>query len=674
MLLRTALLSLILALSTSVLLFGQENDPMLDWYNGYFSTAEPGVNPDVLIKEGESRLAEAVEAHDAKAESFERKNLAMLHITKSFNYDDAMDHLIRVLAIEDSLSLHTERVFTYIAMAETFRRVSDFHKSAGFLDQAAELNRKYGSVTVLVKILNDLGKVHASEGLIDAAFENYNLVLEYEADLDNPRVRAEALFNIAHLYKIQNKHELALKYHKEALQLYRGIQDKLKEAQSLNDIALLYTAMKNPEKALANHKVALELRLKSSDKAAIGQSYVNVGILYYQEGNAERALANLELGLEASREAQAQHLIAQCFEYISYCHRDLGDFKKALEYKESQLAILEFIQGEKNQQQLADKQNQYELSKKEDQISKLESIRLLRESELREQMRFRNFLIAITILTAVVFVLILFLYLLKRKSNKALRIANAKVREQNLQLQDLNATKDKFFSIISHDLKGPLNSLTSFSSLLINHTENLTKDEIKMLATDLDKSLKNLFALLENLLEWSRSQTGNIEFKADTFDVVELLNINKDLLKAQAGNKDINIMIENSSPLRVSAHKHSINTVIRNLVSNAIKFTPNGGTIKLSAEAQDQLARVKISDTGVGMSQEVMEKLFRIDTKHSTKGTADEKGTGLGLILCKDFVEKNGGTIQVDSVIGKGSTFSFTIPVPVTEYSNTVVA
>jgi signal transduction histidine kinase len=250
----------------------------------------------------------------------------------------------------------------------------------------------------------------------------------------------------------------------------------------------------------------------------------------------------------------------------------------------------------------------------------------------------------------------------KRKSNKQLKTSNAIIQSQNIQLQELNATKDKFFSIISHDVKGPLNSLSSFAGLLINHTDKLSKEDIQMLAKDLDKSLKNLFALLENLLEWSRSQTGNIEFKPEPFDLTTVLTENKALLEAQAANKKIQILQDVTDPFQIKAHRHSITTVVRNLLSNAIKFTPEGGTIMLSLVPNAGNVTVSIKDTGVGMSAEVMEKLFRIDTKHSTKGTSDEKGTGLGLILCKDFIEKNGGKLGVSSEINKGSTFYFTLP------------
>ena len=183
-----------------------------------------------------------------------------------------------------------------------------------------------------------------------------------------------------------------------------------------------------------------------------------------------------------------------------------------------------------------------------------------------------------------------------------------------------------------------------------------------MLAKDLDKSLKNLLALLNNLLEWSRSQTGNIEFKPETFDIASLLKENKELLGTQAQNKRISVLEDLNGGVLVKAHRHSLNTVVRNLISNAIKFTPDGGLIKLSLQQTNGHVQVSIADTGVGMGQDVIGKLFRLDAKHTTKGTANEKGTGLGLILCKDFVEKNGGKLWVESKEGEGSLFCFTVP------------
>ena len=168
-------------------------------------------------------------------------------------------------------------------------------------------------------------------------------------------------------------------------------------------------------------------------------------------------------------------------------------------------------------------------------------------------------------------------------------------------------------------------------------------------------------ALLENLLEWSRSQTGSIDFKPERFDISAVIKENLDLLQGLANNKKIKLVHESSNELMVNAHRYSINTVVRNLISNAIKFTPEGGSITITTESSS-IITVSVRDTGVGMAPSTVVKLFQLGSKISTLGTAKEKGTGLGLILCKDFVEKNGGKIGVDSEEGVGSRFYFSIP------------
>jgi signal transduction histidine kinase len=575
-----------------------------------------------------------------------------------------MDFFIDALKIEDSLSLSDQQVFTYLAIAKVYAVVKDYFKSGEFLSQALKLNEKLNDPDVLVLILNEMGKVNASGGKIDEAFDNYQQVLNLKEVIQKPDAEADARFNLGHLYTQQGKYADALRHHKQALAIRRSIRDRKNEALSLNDIGELYKLMDNNEKALDNHIVALEIRQALKDQRGIAESYNNIGVLYFERKNYQRAADNLALGLAAARESNDQHQQRISYEYLSGCYEAAGDYKKALEYKDEFVGISEFIQREENEHELLETQNRYEIDKRQSRIGKLETERERREKELADQKRFRNFLFVLVALCVVIVVLVFYLYILQQRSNKKLTVAHDQLNRQNVELQELNATKDKFFSIISHDLKGPLNSLTSFSSLLINHTDSLSKEEIKMFASDFDKSLKNLFALLENLLEWSRSQTGNIEFIPESFDIAAMLEDNKQLLKAQAQNKRITLVNESAEKVLINAHKNSINTVVRNLISNAIKFTPEGGTITLKTSRQNGSVITSIADTGVGMSQKIIDKLFRLDSKHSTKGTANEKGTGLGLILCKEFIEKNGGKLWVKSMEGEGSVFYFSLNCP----------
>lgn len=230
------------------------------------------------------------------------------------------------------------------------------------------------------------------------------------------------------------------------------------------------------------------------------------------------------------------------------------------------------------------------------------------------------------------------------------------------ELRQLNSTKDKFFSIIAHDLRNPFITILGFSDLLLTDYEELSDKEKKYYIDEMKKSAEISHDLLQNLLQWSRSQTGRIEFNPTKLSLEKIASGNVELLNATAGRKQIKIDAKIDGELFVFADEDMLNTVIRNLITNAIKFTNVNGTITVGAKIKDELAVISITDDGVGMDRKQMANLFRLEVAHSTAGTYNEVGTGLGLLLCKEFVEKNGGTIWVESEPGRGSTFSFSLP------------
>jgi len=230
------------------------------------------------------------------------------------------------------------------------------------------------------------------------------------------------------------------------------------------------------------------------------------------------------------------------------------------------------------------------------------------------------------------------------------------------RLSEANASKDKFFSIIAHDLKNPIYNLTSLSEFLMDNYDQWDDLKRKEFVKYIFESSKQGFNLLENLLEWSRSQTGKITVNPTLFDLTDLVNENIELAKASAKNKEIDLINTLSGEIRVFADYNTINTIVRNLISNALKFTHHGGFVKTRLTDSVNYFVFSIEDSGVGISEEIQQKLFKIDVNHSTPGTADESGTGLGLILCKEFIEKNNGKIWVESREGMGTKFFITIP------------
>lgn len=243
-------------------------------------------------------------------------------------------------------------------------------------------------------------------------------------------------------------------------------------------------------------------------------------------------------------------------------------------------------------------------------------------------------------------------------------IINDRTKELQRVNEDLRLnviTKDKFFSIIAHDLRSPFNSILGFSELLLNKFEKLSIIDRKSIIESLYDSSKNAFTLLDNLLIWAQSQAKSIKYKPVKILIKDLIDENISLLDNQAKNKRITIITDYKNEIDVNADAEMINTVLRNLISNAIKFTPNSGKINISTFNTPGKLFVSIKDNGIGIAKENIDKLFRIDKNFTTEGTNREKGTGLGLILCKEFIDTHGGDIQVISNVNEGSTFIFSL-------------
>ncbi len=248
------------------------------------------------------------------------------------------------------------------------------------------------------------------------------------------------------------------------------------------------------------------------------------------------------------------------------------------------------------------------------------------------------------------------------KLQQQLEAKNALLEDQVKQLKELNASKDKFISMISHDLQSPFSSLRGLIQFTAQNIGDYNKSELENIMDLLGSSTDNLYALIENLLTWSRIQRGVLEYCQQRINIQELVTQNIDLYTQNAEDKKITLrnLIEEST--LVYADFNMVNAVLRNLISNALKFTNTGGTVEVSAKQDGMYVEVSVSDTGIGIAKEHLPKLFRIDARYKRLGTAREKGTGLGLILCKEFIEKNGGKIWIESEVGQGSTVKFTLP------------
>ena len=240
-------------------------------------------------------------------------------------------------------------------------------------------------------------------------------------------------------------------------------------------------------------------------------------------------------------------------------------------------------------------------------------------------------------------------------------INDEKRKLYTIKLQELNEAKDKFFSIISHDLRSPFNSILGFTEILKEQNAELGKDELGQIIDSLYSSTRNIYNLVNNLLQYSKFQIGLIEFNLQPVSLKEVVKDNFAVLEGNASQKGIALINNIKEEIIVFAEKEMLNSIIRNLVTNAIKYTNSGGCVNVKAFAKNQYAYISVADSGIGIAEELLENLFKLDVKKSTKGTNKEEGTGLGLLLVKEFVEKHGGTITVKSEVGKGSEFTFNI-------------
>ncbi|MCX6255304.1 MAG: PAS domain-containing sensor histidine kinase [Bacteroidia bacterium] len=242
------------------------------------------------------------------------------------------------------------------------------------------------------------------------------------------------------------------------------------------------------------------------------------------------------------------------------------------------------------------------------------------------------------------------------------KLAEEEIKLKNELLQAINAEKDKFFSIIAHDLRGPLSAFVAATKILTEEIQTMNIEEIKEITLSMKTSAGNIYGLLENLLEWSRLRRDGMDFVPEKLNLKNKIGECIDVLSESARKKEIEIAISIPDELEVYADNHMFDSVIRNLISNAIKFTPVGGRVSVAADCNnDHSIEVKINDSGIGMTPELKSKLFLLNEKTNRNGTEGEPSTGLGLLLCKEFIEKHGGKIWVESEVGKGSTFSFTL-------------
>ncbi len=555
-----------------------------------------------------------------------------------------------------------ELVLTRLALADIYSQIGEIPKALEYQIMAHHIADSAGLMDLKSITLNNQARSCIELEDYDKAEQCLRQSLKHAKVYEQEEMIAESNMIFGDLFGMRFNHELALIHYREAYDIYLKKRKDIQLAIALFKIGDSFFSLDQLDTAFHYHLNALTIRNRIKDRRGLAESYNQIGLICTENGEYQRAINNLRLGLNNAEMINSNTLMKQSFDYLYQAYHALGDYENALRFHDKYMGISELLYAEASERRIKEIENQQEIDERDRQIRNLKEQERLIGEKLATQKRFTVTLILLLLVIVISVVFFIRSYREKRRINKELKRINNQVTEQNQQLIEVNNMKDKFFSIIGHDLKGPLNSLTSFSQLLINHSARLTEQEIRTIASDLDMSLKNLYELLENLLGWARSQTNKIEFSPELFKIADVVRENIQLLSKAALNKNISIEMRVDEAMDVYADINSIRTIIRNLLSNAIKFTFPGGVITIFVEEWKDYIEVGIRDTGVGINKDDLNKIFDISAKHSTRGTNKEKGTGLGLILCKEFVERNKGKIMVDSKVDQGTTFRFTIP------------
>lgn len=483
--------------------------------------------------------------------------------------------------------------------------------------------------TAAITIMN-IGITLRRDGKLEEANKNFLSAKSIFKRLNKPKNEAQCIANIARVEFERKEYKYSIDLDFKALEILRTIDSKHEIALTLNDIATSCDSLNNNTLALKYYLQAFEV--------------------YY----SVNPWSNLNLDLNKN---------------IARCYSKMGDYDKAYDYLNFAFRIQDTISTRKQKEIIADMLTKYELDKKNIEIE----IKDLKLAEHEANIKRGKLIIYSVGMVSFLLLILVFLifnrFRLKRKTSQQLELqANELIKtleqlqESEKGLKELNATKDTFFSILAHDLRGPFNAFINLSELLAEDQNSFTPEETRELLSKMHCSALNLYKLLENLLDWARMQNNTMGFVPEAFQLSNILEKDEQILKDAVSAKDIELKIENFKKGNIYADRYMVQTIFRNLIFNAIKFTHEGGIISVRSKENESFYEFEISDNGIGIPLKIKDKLFKIEYRQTSKGTNDELGTGLGLIICKEFVEKNKGRIRVESVEGKGSSFFFTLP------------
>lgn len=542
-----------------------------------------------------------------------------------------------------------------LEMGQVHKLRGDLQKALSFLFQslkyAKKLENKRGEAIVSIA----LGGVYRVQNNYGRALDYYNFGIEKFREINDTISLATSLLNTGELYRVDHQLDSALVYFKESLGLFDSKNYKIGVAYGLGNIGLIYAEQEIDTLAeqYINKAINILAELKDSYAIAVYETYM--ADIYGGRGDYERALEYASRSYYEAMKVGYKEQISSSALKLSELYSDLKDYEKAFDFQSQYIAYRDSINNEETIRKMADLRTEYEVSQKQAEVD------LLNEQKRNQQ------IIGVGLALVILLVAALALMFYKnskqrQQTNQILSEQKEEIEAQRDQLDELNQSKDKFFSIISHDLRGPVHAFKGLSRLIKMYIDQNCIDELAELNQHFDKSVDQLSTLLDDLLDWAVSQQGRVPYSPEEVSLHDLSEDVMGLFQNMAQAKKINLTTSIPENIQLWVDSNSLRTILRNLVNNALKFTEEGGSVTLSAEKDGDMAALHVADTGRGIPQEQLESLFKLGGHKRSWGTEGEKGLGLGLQLVYSFSEMNGGSITVESEEGVGTTFTIHMP------------
>lgn len=573
-----------------------------------------------------------------------------------------------------------------------------------------------GDSSGLARSYNNIGAVYYSRSLYDEALDYFLRSLNiYERQPITPEI-AFIYINIGMIMRLQQNYDQALSYYLKALDFYRQEGYDRDRASALAGIGAVYLDRARYEEAIEYYRKALEIRTATGDRSGIAACMQSIGVVHQRQGRSALALESLDSALAIAEDLGNRNLLATTHvvmgtvlvqhQRLDEAQRHLeeglrlafdiggrrvameacrglaevaasrGDFRSALRLHQQYSALSDSIYNAEKTQAIEDMHAKYEAEKLEGEIRQLHLDSEIKDEELDRRgdelsrQRMIIYSLAAVFVTIVVFSILLYRQfalnkrnaILLTQQNQQLTRQQEILNRQTAELTQLNATKDRFFAIIAHDLRSPLASLLSTTRSLSDCCKGLDSSSLQRYMETINASARRLHRLLENLLQWASAQSGTMHPEIGTVSVFEAVNEVVAVLSDTAEAKGVTLSFSVAPALRVAADANMLRVVVRNLVDNAIKFSSAGGVVSVTAADSHCGAQITVADRGVGIPAAELGNLFQLDRSPRTQGTIGEQGSGLGLTLCRDFLEALGGRIWAESAEGQGSAFHVVLP------------